>query len=63
MFHLQSLLGILWCHVFKSLSHFEFIFVHGVKMCANFIDLQGAVQFENPNLIHGVALEKQHYNP
>ena len=32
MFCLSSLLGVLWCHVlFKSLSHFEFIFVYGVK--------------------------------
>ena len=27
------------CLVFKSLSHFEFIFVYGVRMCSNFIDL------------------------
>ena len=26
----QSLLGVLWCLVLKSLSHFEFIFVCGV---------------------------------
>ena len=25
------------CFIFKSLSHFEFIFVHDVKMCSNFI--------------------------
>jgi len=32
------------CHVFKSLSHFEHIFIFGVKMCFNFIDLHEAVQ-------------------
>ena len=25
--------------IFKSLSHFELIFVYGVKVCSNFIDL------------------------
>ena len=32
------------CLTFKSLSHFEFIFVHGVRVCSNFIDLHEAVQ-------------------
>ena len=27
------------CLVFKSLSHFEFIFMYGKKVCSNFIDL------------------------
>jgi len=27
----------------KSLSHFEFIFVHDVRVCSNFIDLHTAV--------------------
>ena len=30
---------------FRFLTHFEFIFVYGVKKCSNFILLQGAVQF------------------
>ena len=29
----------------KSLSHFEFIFVHGVRLCSSFTDLYAAVQF------------------
>ena len=29
--------------MFKSLSHFEFIFVSGVKMCSNSIDLHVAI--------------------
>ena len=33
------------CLVFKSLSHFEFIFVHGVRVCSSSIDLHAAVQF------------------
>ena len=27
------------CLMFKSLSHFEFIFVYDVRVCSNFIDL------------------------
>ena len=30
------------CLMFKSLNHFEFIFVYGVRVCSNFIDLPGA---------------------
>ena len=25
------------CLIFKPLSHFEFIFVYGVRVCSNFI--------------------------
>ena len=32
------------CLVFKSLSHFEFVFVYGLRECSNFIDLHVAVQ-------------------
>ena len=32
------------CLVFKSLSHFQFIFVYGVRECSNFIDLYVAVK-------------------
>jgi len=32
------------CLIFKSFSHFEFIFVHGVRVCSNFIALHAAVQ-------------------
>ena len=31
------------CLMFKSLSHFEFVFVHGVRVCSDFIDLHVAV--------------------
>ena len=30
--------------MFVSLSHFEFIFVHAVRVCSNFVDLHAAVQ-------------------
>ena len=32
------------CLIFKSLSHFEFIFVYGVRAYSIFIDLHVAVQ-------------------
>ena len=53
MFCICSLLGVLWCHVlyFKSLSHFEFIFVYGVRVCSNFIDLHVAVQLSQHHLL------------
>ena len=31
--------------IFRSLIHFEFIFVYGVRECSNFILLHVAVQF------------------
>ena len=31
--------------IFRTLNHFEFIFVYGVGECSNFIDLHVAVQF------------------
>ena len=31
------------CLMFKSLSHSEFIFVHGVRVCSSFTDLHAAV--------------------
>ena len=32
------------CLMFKSFSHFGFIFVHGVRLCSGFTDLHAAVQ-------------------
>ena len=37
--------------MFKSLIHFEFIFVHGVRMYSNFIDLHASVQFSQHHLL------------
>ena len=37
--------GVVWYHVlYLCLNHFEFIFVYGVRMYFNFIDLDTAVQ-------------------
>ena len=35
---------------FRSLIHFEFIFVYGVRECSNFIILHVAVQFSQHHL-------------
>ena len=36
---------------FRSLSHFEFIFVYAIRECSNFILLQVAVQFYQHHLL------------
>ena len=36
---------------FRSLIHFEFIFVHGVRKCSNFMLLHIVVQFSQHNLL------------
>ena len=36
------------CLIFKSLRHFEFIFVYGVSECSKFTDLHVAVNFPAP---------------
>ena len=36
---------------YRSLIHFEFIFVYGVRECSNFIDLHVAVQLSQHNLL------------
>ena len=36
---------------FRSLVHFEFIFVYGVRDCSNFILLHVAVQFSQHHLL------------
>ena len=39
------------CLIFKSLSHFEFIFVYGVRQCSTFINLYVAVQLSQHHLL------------
>ena len=41
---------------FRSLIHFEFIFVYGVRKCSNFILLHGAVQFSQHHLLNRLFL-------
>ena len=37
--------------IFRSLIHFEFIFVYGVRECSNFILLHVTVQFSQHHLL------------
>ena len=43
------------CLTFKSFSHFEFIFVHGVRVCSSFVDLHAAVQVSQKYLLNKVS--------
>ena len=40
----------------RSLIHFEFIFVYGIRKCSNFILLHVAVQFSQHRLLKGLSL-------
>ena len=40
----------------RSLNHFEFIFMYGVRKCSNFILLHVAVQFSKHHLLNGLSL-------
>ena len=40
---------------FRSLIHFEFIFVYGVRECSNFILFHIAVQFSQHQLLKGLS--------
>ena len=39
------------CLIFKSLSHFEFIVLYGVRVCSDFIDLHAAIQLSQHHLL------------
>ena len=46
------------CFTFKSLSHFEFIFVYSMREHSNFIDLPEAVQLSQHHLLKRLSLQK-----
>ena len=48
---LYSRCFVVSCLIFKSLSHFEFIFVYDVRVCSNFIDLHVTVQLSQYSLL------------
>ena len=41
---------------FRSLIHFEFIFVYGIRKCSNLILLHVAVQFSQHHLMKRLSL-------
>ena len=43
-------------HMFRSLTHFEFIFVYGVRKCSSFILLQVVDQFSQHYLLKRLSL-------
>ena len=43
-------------HIFRSLIHFESIFVYVVRKCSNFILLHVAVQFSQHHLLKRLSL-------
>ena len=52
MFCLYSFLSFIVSYlIFQSLSHFEFIFVHDLRVCSNFIDLHVAFQLSQHHLL------------
>ena len=49
------------CLMFKSLSHFEFIFVHDVRVYSEFIDLHAAVQLSQHHSLNRLSLLNLYY--
>ena len=41
------------CFIYKSLNHFEFSFMYGVRMCSNFTGLRGTVQCSQHHYLRG----------
>ena len=39
------------CVMFKCQSNFEFTFVHGVRVCSDFLELHAAAQFSQHHLL------------
>ena len=51
------------CLTVKSLSHFEFIFVDGVRACSNLIDLHAAVQLSQHHLLKRLSFSHCVFSP
>ena len=47
---------IVSCLTFKSLIHFEYIFVYAIRKCSNFILLHTDVQFSQHHLLKRLSL-------
>ena len=43
------------CLIFRSVIPFEFIFMCGVRVCSNFIDLRAAVQLSQYYLVKSLS--------
>ena len=56
MIYVQFAYVLIWsfmmsCLIFRSLNHFEFIFICGVKKYSNFTDLHETVQLSQYHLL------------
>ena len=51
------------CLIVKSLSHFEFIFVHGMRVCSSFIGLHVAVQVSQQFLLNKLSSSHFMFSP
>ena len=61
VFCLCSPLGVL-CFTFRSLIHFEFTFVYGVRKCSSFILLQVVDQFSQHCLLKRTLVDGEIYH-
>ena len=61
MFSSRSLM--VSCLPFKSLSHFEFIVVHSVRVCSAFVDLHAAVQVSQEYLLKRLSFPHVIFSP
>uniref|UniRef100_A0A4X1T5P0 Uncharacterized protein n=1 Tax=Sus scrofa TaxID=9823 RepID=A0A4X1T5P0_PIG len=61
MFSSRSLM-VSFC-IFKSFSHLEFIFVHGVRVCSSFIALHAAVQVSQQCLLNRLSFSHLMFLP
>ena len=53
--HLFENFQSIWLKIAQHLvMNFEFVFVHGVRACSNFIDLYAAVQFSKHYLLQTI---------
>ena len=50
------------CLIFKSFSHFEFIFVHDMRVCSSFIALYAAVQVSQQYLLKRLSFSHFMWN-
>ena len=51
------------CLMFKSLSHFGFIFVYGERVCSSFIDLYVVVQLSQHYLLKRLSFSDRIFLP
>ena len=51
------------CLTFKYLSHLEFVFVHGVRVCSSIIDLYAVVQFSQHQLLKRLSSSHFIFSP